>query len=88
MNMWEGVDRTSLAKSMMACTSVEELSTLLEQRGIWLNREAAQTAYNEVERLRTGELSNEELAAVAGGARFYETFDMMTFLEKAVSKWL
>lgn len=89
MSAWDTSDgKLGLADSMMACSSLEEFSALLEQRGIWLNKDAAQAAFAEVQRLKAGELSDHELAAVGGGARFYEPFDMMSLIENAVSRWM
>ena len=84
----EGSANAGLAESMLSCSSLDEFMQLLEKRGIWLNNDAAQAAFGEVERLRSGELSDRELAAVGGGTRFCEPFDMVSFLENAVSRYL
>ncbi len=49
------------------CDSVDSFRELLDHRGIWLNRNAAQGVYDYLRSLSGGMLSDEELAGVIGG---------------------
>lgn len=80
----EAADNAGMVESMLACTSLEEFSSLLEERGIWLNEAAVQTAFSEVARIKSGKLNDDELAAVGGGVRFYEPYDTMSAIEAAI----
>lgn len=53
----------------VACVSVEDLKDLIEQEGLWVNDEAAQSAWGA---LSGGELDLDELEAVAAGCEGVE----------------
>lgn len=66
------MDRQVLAEILnktQACSSVDDLRSLFEKNGIWLNDAAAQSAYHAVEsaRSKAGALSDEALVNVSGG---------------------
>lgn len=61
------LDLRELMEKTKLCASLDELRSLMEAQGIWLNDAAAATAFRAVEVMRQRGLSDAELAQVVGG---------------------
>ncbi len=57
----------SFVAEVGACDSVEAFRELLDRKGIWLNRNAAQGVFSYLQSLANPAVSDEELAGVVGG---------------------
>ncbi len=58
----------SFVNEVRACASVDEFVELMEERGIWLNRNAADRVFRYLRFLGDARLSDDDLDAVSGGA--------------------
>lgn len=57
----------SILQRAMACASFEEFKVFAEENGLWVNDEAARSAWSALHREGDDELELDELDAVAGG---------------------
>lgn len=57
----------SIVQRAMACASFEEFKVFAEENGLWVNDEAARSAWNSLHREGDDELELDELDDVAGG---------------------
>lgn len=61
------VGNPSIVQRAMACASFEEFKVFAEENGLWVNDEAARSAWTSLHREGDDELELDELDAVAGG---------------------
>lgn len=57
----------SIVQRAMACATYEEFKVFAEENGLWVNDEAARSAWNSLHREGSDELELDELDGVAGG---------------------
>lgn len=57
----------SIVQRAMACATYEEFKVFAEENGLWVNDEAARSAWNSLHREGSDELELDELDSVAGG---------------------
>ena len=78
-NMGISDDLKSLINS---CNDVEEMRSLLQEHGIWLNRKAAESAFYSLHNDQGEELDDAALGAVTGGVRTFSVNN--TFLNELI----
>ena len=72
---------SELLQLAQSCTDVDEFRTLMEDRGFWLNRKAAESAFFSLRQRYDEELSDEELTGVVGGiATAHDSTDLFRMI--------